>query len=40
MNRLAESPLFGPTVLHDSQPPSETQKFYQYRLSVDYGQKL
>jgi hypothetical protein len=40
MNRLAESPLFGPAVLHDTQPPSETQHFYQYRMSVDYGQKL
>jgi hypothetical protein len=38
--RLAASPLFGPVVAHDSEPPSQTQPLYTYRLSVDYAQKL
>jgi Tfp pilus assembly protein PilN len=40
MGRLMESPLFGPVALHDFVPPSQTQRLYQYRLSVDYAQKL
>jgi Tfp pilus assembly protein PilN len=40
MHKLAESPLFGPVVEHDSEPPSQTQHLYTYRLSVDYAQKL
>jgi hypothetical protein len=40
LNKLAESPLFGPVAVHDWVPPSQTQPLYQYRLSVDYAQKL
>ena len=40
MNKLAESPLFGPVVLQNWEPPTASQKLYQYHLSVDYGQKL
>jgi Tfp pilus assembly protein PilN len=40
MTKLAESPLFGPVALHDAVPPSQNQPLYQYRLSVDYAQKL
>jgi hypothetical protein len=40
MGRLAESPLFGPAALHNFDPPSQTQPLYEYRLSVDYAQKL
>jgi Tfp pilus assembly protein PilN len=40
MSNLAASPLFGPLLEHGAEPPSETQHFYQYRLSVDYAQKL
>jgi type IV pilus assembly protein PilN len=40
MSNLADSPLFGPVSLHDFVPPSQTQPLYQYRLSVNYAQKL
>jgi hypothetical protein len=40
MNKLAESPLFGPVEVHSWDPPSQTQPLYQYRLSIDYAQKL
>jgi hypothetical protein len=40
MGRLEDSPLFGPVAVHDFIPPSQTQPLYQYRLSVDYAQKL
>jgi hypothetical protein len=40
MGRLEQSPLFGPVAVHDFVPPSQTQPLYQYRLSVDYAQKL
>ena len=40
MSRLAESPLFGPVSVQNFVPPSQTEPLYQYRLSVDYGQKL
>jgi hypothetical protein len=40
MGKLAESPLFGPVQLQSSLPPSQTEPLYEYRLSVDYAQKL
>jgi hypothetical protein len=40
MGKLADSPLFGPVQLQSFQPPSQTEPLYQYRLSVDYAQKL
>lgn len=40
MNTLAASPLFGPVVLQNVEFPSQTQKLYQYHLTVEYGQKL
>jgi type IV pilus assembly protein PilN len=40
MGKLAASPLFGPVQLQSSQPPSQTEPLYEYRLSVDYAQKL
>lgn len=40
MRGLEESPLFGPVQEHDFMPPSPTQPLYEYRLSVDYAQKL
>jgi|SRR5579863_286170 len=40
LHQLEGSPLFGPPVVHDFVPPSQTQPLYQYRLSVDYAQKL
>jgi Tfp pilus assembly protein PilN len=40
LHQLEASPLFGPVVVHDFVPPSQTQPLYQYRLSVDYAQKL
>lgn len=40
MNTLAQSPLFGPVVLENVEFPSQTQKLYQYHMTVEYGQKL
>jgi hypothetical protein len=40
LKRLQASPLFGPVTLHTSQPPTQNQPQYQYRLSVNYAQKL
>jgi hypothetical protein len=40
LHQLEASPLFGPVVVHDFVPPSQTQPLYSYRLSVDYAQKL
>lgn len=40
LKRLQASPLFGPVTVHTSQPPSQNQPQYQYRVSVDYAQKL
>jgi Tfp pilus assembly protein PilN len=40
LQRLQNSPLFGPVDLHSSAAPSQNQPLYQYRLSVNYAQKL
>jgi type IV pilus assembly protein PilN len=40
LKRLAASPLFGPVTMHTMVPPSQNQPLYQYRMSVDYAQKL
>ena len=40
LRRLQASPLFGPVTLHTSQSPSLNQPLFQYRVSVDYAQKL
>jgi Tfp pilus assembly protein PilN len=40
LKRLQGSPLFGPVTMHSSAPPSQNQPLYQYRLSVNYAQKL
>ena len=39
-NRLAASPLFGPATLLRSDPPSQNEPLYRYRLTVSYAQKL
>ncbi len=38
--KLEDSPLFGPLELHSSIPPSQNQPLYQYRVTVNYAQKL
>lgn len=38
--KLQESPLFGPATLLRSEPPSQTDPLYRYRLTVSYAQKL
>ena len=38
--KLEKSPLFGPVNLLRSDPPSQTEPFYRYRLTVSYAQKL
>jgi type IV pilus assembly protein PilN len=40
MKRLEASPLFGPATGHSMAPPSQNQPLYQYRVSVNYAQKL
>lgn len=38
--RLEESPQFGATTLLTQIPPSQTDKLWKYRMSVNYAQKL
>lgn len=38
--RLQNSPLFGPATLQRSDPPSQNEPLYRYRLTVSYGQKF
>lgn len=38
--RLAASELFGPATLLRSEPPSQNEPLYKYRLTVSYVQKL
>lgn len=40
LKRLETSPVFGSTSLVNSQPPSQNEPLYRYRLSVNYAQKL
>jgi type IV pilus assembly protein PilN len=40
LKRLQASPLFGPVTMHTSAPPTQNQPLYQFRLSVNYAQKL
>jgi type IV pilus assembly protein PilN len=39
-SRLAASDLFGPATLLRSDPPSQNEPLYKYRLTVSYAQKL
>lgn len=38
--RLEDSPQFGNTSVQSSAPPSQTDRFYRYHLTVNYAQKL
>jgi hypothetical protein len=40
LRRLEESPKFGTLFLHSQLPPSQNDKFYRYRVTVNYAQKL
>ena len=40
LKRMEESPQFGPTSVQNSLPPSQTDPFYRYHVSVSYAQKL
>lgn len=40
LRRLEGSSLFGATALLSSQPPSQNEPLYRYRVSVNYAQKL
>ena len=40
LKRLEASPQFGPTSVVNSLPPSQTDPFYRYHLTVSYAQKL
>lgn len=37
---LESSPVFGITTVHNSQPPSQTEPLFRYRISVNYAQTL
>ena len=39
-DRLASSALFGPATLLRSDPPTQNEPLYKYRLTVSYAQKL
>jgi hypothetical protein len=40
LRRLEASPQFGPTSVVNSLPPSQTDPFYRYHVTVSYAQKL
>jgi type IV pilus assembly protein PilN len=40
LKRLETSPQFGPTSVMNSIPPSQTDPFYRYRVTVSYAQEL
>ena len=40
LKRLEGSPQFGPTSVQSSAPPSQTDPFYRYHVTVSYAQKL
>jgi type IV pilus assembly protein PilN len=40
LQRLEGAPAFGATSVLSSQPPSQNEPLYRYRVSVDYAQKL
>jgi len=40
LKRLEASPQFGPTSVINSAPPSQTDPFFRYHVSVRYAQKL
>ena len=40
LKRLEASPQFGPTSVINSSPPSQTDPFFRYHVSVRYAQKL
>jgi Tfp pilus assembly protein PilN len=40
LKSLETSPLFGDANLHSSLPPTQTDKLWRYRVSVNYAQKL
>jgi len=40
LKRLEGSPQFGPASVLNSAPPSQTDPFYRYHVSVKYAQKL
>lgn len=40
LRRMEGSVLFGPTAIHSSLAPTESEPLYRYRISVNYAQKL
>ncbi len=40
LKRLEASPQFGPTSVQNSTPPSQTDPYFRYHVSVSYAQKL
>jgi hypothetical protein len=40
LKRLEGSPQFGPTSVQSSAPPSQTDPFYRYHVTVTYAQRL
>ena len=40
LRRMEGSPVFGPTAIHSSLAPTDSEPLYRYRISVNYSQKL
>ncbi|MCZ2155702.1 MAG: LapA family protein [Bryobacterales bacterium] len=40
LRRMESSPVFGPTAIHSSQAPTESDPLYRYRVSVNYMERL
>jgi hypothetical protein len=40
LKRMEGSPLFGPTAIHTTLAPTDSEPLYRYRVSVNYAQKL
>jgi Tfp pilus assembly protein PilN len=38
--KMESSPIFGNTTMHTSQPPTQNDPLYKFRVSVNYAQKL
>jgi hypothetical protein len=40
LKRLGSSEIFSSPTVYSSMPPSQTERLYRYRVSVNYAQKL
>ncbi len=40
LKRMERNPVFGSTAVHNWLPPTQTEPYYRYRVTVTYGQQL